>query len=93
MANPNKILILDDNADMCDLLAECLRPLRYDVTSTTSSPHALALIETERFEAAILDLLLPDIDGMEVLRRIRKRRPEIEIIAVSYTHLTLPTKA
>lgn len=90
MANPNKILILDDNADMCDLLAECLRPLRYDVTSTTSSPHALALIETERFEAAILDLLLPDIDGMEVLRRVRKRRPEIEIIVLT-AYATLET--
>jgi signal transduction histidine kinase/DNA-binding response OmpR family regulator len=90
MANPNKILILDDNADMCDLLVECLRPLRYDVTSTTSGPHALALIETERFETAILDLLLPDIDGMEVLRRIRKRRPEIEIIVLT-AYATLET--
>jgi len=90
MANPNRILILDDNADMCDLLVECLRPLRYDITSTTSGPHALALIETERFEAAILDLLLPDIDGMEVLRRIRKRRPEIEIIVLT-AYATLET--
>jgi signal transduction histidine kinase/CheY-like chemotaxis protein len=90
MANPDKILILDDNPEMCDLLAECLKPLRYTVASASSGPQALELIETERFDVAILDLLLPDCDGMEILRHIREWRPEIEIIVLT-AYATLET--
>ena len=90
MANPDKILILDDNPEMCDLLAECLKPLRYTVASASSGPQALELIEIERFDVAILDLLLPDCDGMEILRHIREWRPEIEIIVLT-AYATLET--
>ncbi len=90
MANPDKILILDDNPEMCDLLAECLKPLRYAVASASSGPQAMELIETERFNVAILDLLLPDCDGMEILRCIRERRPDIEIIVLT-AYATLET--
>jgi len=83
MANPDKILIVDDNVEMCELLAECLRPQRYAMARTSSGLAALELIENERFDVVILDLRLPRSDGIEILRHIRERRPEVEIIVLT----------
>jgi signal transduction histidine kinase/CheY-like chemotaxis protein len=83
MTSPDKILIIDDDPKMRELLLECLAPLGCDVTSASSGQQALELIEAEQFNAALLDLMLPDIDGMKVFRRIRKLRPELEVIVLT----------
>ena len=83
MANPDKVLILDDNLEMCELLTECLKPHRYAFTCANSGDQALELLETERFAAAIVDLRLPGPDGIEILRHFRERRPETEIIVLT----------
>jgi len=90
MAGPDRILIMDDDPKMCALLSECLMPLRCEITSVNSGGEALALLETERFSVAILDLMLPDLSGTEVLRRIREQRPEIEVIVLT-GHASLET--
>ena len=83
MANPERILIVDDDSDMCELLTHCLTPLGYDITSIGSGRQALELIEAEKPNVVILDLMLPDLGGTEVLRRIRGRWPEIEVIVLT----------
>jgi len=83
MASPDRILILDDNPEMCELLTECLKPQRYTFASAHSGHEALRLLETERFAAAILDLRLPGPDGIEILRHFREQRPETEIIVLT----------
>jgi len=83
MANPDRLLIVDDNAEMCELLAECLRPQRYALACASSGLEALELLGNERFDVVILDLRLPRSDGIEILRHIRERRPEIEIIVLT----------
>ena len=90
MANPDRILIVDDNPEMCTLLAECLKSPRYSVACAISGPQAQELVETEKFDVLILDLLLPGSDGMEILRHVRERRPEIEIIVLT-AYATLET--
>jgi signal transduction histidine kinase/DNA-binding response OmpR family regulator len=83
MANPEKIMIVDDNPEMCEVVAECLKPLRHTVICATTGPQALDLIERKRFGVVVLDLLLPGSDGMEILRHIREQRPETEIIVLT----------
>ena len=83
MINPNQILIVDDDLEMQNLLRICLAPPEYDVTVISNGRQALEMLETGQFGAAILDLMLPDLDGIKILRRIREQRPEIEIIVLT----------
>jgi two-component system NtrC family sensor kinase len=90
MAHPDKILIMDDDPKMRELLFECLAPLECDATSVNSGHQALNLLKTGQFSVAILDLMLPDFSGMEVLRHIRNQRPELEVIVIT-GHASLET--
>jgi len=83
MARLEKVLIIDDDARMRELLVDCLAPLGCDVTPASSGQQALELIETAQFNVALLDLMLPDIDGMKVFRHIREQRPEVEVIVLT----------
>jgi signal transduction histidine kinase/CheY-like chemotaxis protein len=83
MARPDKILIIDDDPRMRELVFECLAPLGYDVTQAESGRRALELAEAEPFNVVLLDLKLPDMEGMRVFRDIRQRRPETEVIVLT----------
>jgi signal transduction histidine kinase len=83
MTRPDKILIIDDDPKMRELLSECLAPLGYDVTQANSGQQALELIKAEPFNVVLLDLMLPDIEGMRVFRNIREQRPETEVIVLT----------
>jgi len=83
MANRDQILIVDDDVDMCCLLRTCLASLGHDIVTTANGWQGLEMLETGQFNVAILDLMLPDLNGMEILRRIREQRPEVEIIVLT----------
>jgi nitrogen-specific signal transduction histidine kinase/DNA-binding response OmpR family regulator len=83
MIGPGKILIIDDDAKTREMLLECLTLLRCDTTPVGDGQQALAALETERFDVALLDLMLPDLSGIEVLRHIRAQWPETEVILLT----------
>ena len=83
MARSDSILIIDDDPKMRELLFECLAPLGYEITQADSGQQALELIADDQFNVVLLDLMLPDIDGMQVFRDIRKQRPETEVIVLT----------
>jgi len=74
-AAPNRraarILIVDDNADAAESLAEVLRIEGHEVVTAGSAEEALERVESFRFEIGILDIGLPGIDGYELARRLR----------------------
>ncbi len=78
-----KILILDDNLDMLEMQAEHLRAEGHDVTLSTSGPDAVAGIKTGGFDLLVTDIIMPDMDGIEVIMSLRKLQPPIKIIAIS----------
>ncbi|MBC8123783.1 MAG: response regulator, partial [Gemmatimonadaceae bacterium] len=65
------ILIIDDNADGREYLAACLRDEGYTVELAASGLEALTYLEAHRPQLVILDLMMPQMDGFEVLRRLR----------------------
>lgn len=65
------ILVIDDEIQMRRLLKSTLEGAGYQVTSAEDGRSALHKAETHRYDAVILDLGLPDIDGIEVLKKIR----------------------
>lgn len=94
MASPARILIVDDNPEICKLLSMSLAPLGYEVTSANDGFQALEQIETEQFNVAILDLMLPGPNGIEILRHIREQQVETEVIVLTaYASLETAIKA
>ena len=66
-----RVLIIDDEPDVAELIADQLTPLDIEAIITTSGTEALTLMRREHFDAVTLDILMPGIDGFEVLRQIR----------------------
>jgi two-component system response regulator CpxR len=67
-----KILIIDDDPKLCRLVRDYLEPMGYDVASAHTGPQGLAAVKAGEFAAVILDVMLPGMDGFEVLRQMRQ---------------------
>ncbi|SOD78917.1 sigma-54-dependent transcriptional regulator [Spirosoma fluviale] len=78
-----KILIIDDNNDICLLLERYLTKQGYKTASVQRGDDGLALLRKESFELVICDFKLPDIDGLEMLRRIKVMHPTTAVIIIT----------
>ena len=67
-----RVLVIDDDRELCDLIRDYLGPLGYETVAEHDGVAGAERAAAERFDAVILDLMLPGVDGFEVLRRIRK---------------------
>lgn len=81
--HPQLHLIVDDEPDMCWALEHILRRSGLGTMKALSGQEALDLLKRRRFSLAFLDAKLPDLDGLEVARRMRQTDPELRIILVS----------
>jgi DNA-binding response OmpR family regulator len=71
-ASRPRLLLIDDDRKLCRLIAAYLGPLGYDVAAVHSGPEGVERAAAEPWQAVILDLMLPGMDGFEVLKQIRK---------------------
>ena len=76
-----KIVIVEDEPAAADLFEEMLRINHYEVIKTHNGGNALTVIQTEMPDAVLLDIMMPDISGIDVLRFMR-REPGLEQIPV-----------
>ncbi len=67
------VLLIDDDRKLCRLITGYLDPLGYAVTAAHTGPEGLALVAERSWHAVLLDLMLPGMDGFEVLKRIRQK--------------------
>jgi DNA-binding response OmpR family regulator len=65
------VLVIDDERELCQLIKEYLEPLGYEVSAVHTGPAGLECAVGGNFKAVILDVMLPGMDGFEVLKRIR----------------------
>jgi DNA-binding response OmpR family regulator len=72
-AIPPRILIVDDDVKLCRLVRDYLEPLGYAVEMAHSGPEGLERVLSEPYAAVILDVMLPGINGLEVLRQLRRK--------------------
>lgn len=70
---PDRILIVDDDERLAEMLAGYLSARSFAVEHKADGRSGLAALETQPFDAVILDVMLPDLDGFEICRRIRAR--------------------
>lgn len=69
----HKILIVDDEQEIADLIELYLKNENYDIYKFYDSKSALECIDSQKLDLAILDVMLPDISGFDILRHIRER--------------------
>jgi DNA-binding response OmpR family regulator len=75
------VLIIEDEVDAADMFAEMMRVSGYRVLKTSSSTPALTMMSTEKPDVVILDIMMPEISGLDILRQMRKN-PELASIPV-----------
>jgi CheY-like chemotaxis protein len=80
---PPVILIVDDNVDLAENLAELLEEDGYKTMAMTDPKAVLAKVKELDFDAAILDIRMPEIDGVDVLAELKKRFPEARFVMMT----------
>lgn len=78
-----RILVVEDNRTLADGLAAVLRVAGYAVDVVHDGVSADAVLTTETFDLVVLDLSLPEMDGLDVLRRIRARRNASSVLVLT----------
>jgi DNA-binding response OmpR family regulator len=86
MANielPPKILLVDDEKEFVQTLSERLQKRDLESTVVFDGEEALELVEKDQPDVMVLDLMMPGIGGIEVLRRLKRTHPNIEVIILT----------
>jgi DNA-binding response OmpR family regulator len=78
-----RILVIEDELKMARLVARALSAAGFDVTTAPTGMRGLALVNSEPFALVVLDLMLPDVDGLSILSRIQDNRPEQRVLILS----------
>jgi CheY-like chemotaxis protein len=92
--NPGSILIVDDEKNIRLALSMALEKLNVPLETAASGEEALAKVEQGGYEFMLLDLRMPGMDGMEVLRRVSQKWPEVKVIIITaYGSIDLAVEA
>jgi len=78
-----KVLLVDDEEEFVETLAERMRSRGMEVSTSNSGSDALQLVEDEDYDVVVLDLMMPGIDGLDALKRIKRRRPDIQVVLLT----------
>lgn len=78
-----KLLVVDDEKGLCEYLRDFFSPKGYQVFTATTAEGALSLVKKEAPELILLDVNMPDMNGLEILRMIKKISPHAKVIMVT----------
>ena len=78
-----RVLMVDDETELLDVMAERLGVRGIEIFTAESPEAALAMIETQSFDAVILDFSMPGMDGIQALKLFKAKRPEIQVILLT----------
>lgn len=78
-----KILLVDNTADCVDALADVLIEEGHEVTVAYNAQSAIDACKVEQFDVTLLELLMPDKNGVECLIEMRKMRPDTKVVVVA----------
>ncbi|GMA41149.1 response regulator transcription factor [Mobilicoccus caccae] len=78
--SPMRVLVVDDEANLTELLSMAMRYEGWEVRTALTGLTAVREAKDFRPDAVVLDMMLPDFDGMEVLRRLRSDEPDIPVL-------------
>ena len=82
-SDPKSILVVDDDMSVRTIFSSILRKEGYRVTAVKDGYEAIKAIDQESFYLALVDLRMPGLDGIQVLEKIKSRRPQTQVIIYS----------
>ena len=83
MSEKAKILIVDDDVSMCETLSDILEEKGYYVAVAQDGPEAIEGVENQRFDLALIDIVMPGMNGVEVLRQIKAIDPQVTTMVMT----------
>jgi DNA-binding NtrC family response regulator len=83
MMKTKPILIVDDEKNIRLTLSQALEALDIETQAAVNGEEALGMLEENSYSLILLDLKMPGMDGIDVLRRVRDRHPEIKVIIIT----------
>jgi len=83
MRNSTNILIVDDEESVCELLAEALSGTGFSITAICSPVEALEIATRQCYDLALLDIKMPQMDGISLARELRTISPSMGIILIT----------
>lgn len=83
MAAKLKIMVVDDDRDVCEYLRQLLKEEGFKVKATTDSTQVIGLLKKDRYHLVLLDLKMPKLGGLELMRQIRKMDSDIIVIILT----------
>ena len=78
-----KILLIDDEEDFLKVMSERMEARNMNVATATSAKEGLAKAAAGSYDAVILDLAMPEMDGIETLRILKEKNPDLEVILLT----------
>jgi DNA-binding NtrC family response regulator len=78
-----KVLLVDDEVELLDTLSERMRNRGMEVATSSSGVEALKKVDQEAYDVIILDLMMPGVDGLEALKILKEKRPELQVILLT----------
>ena len=78
-----KVLIVDDEEDFLEIMAERMTARGMEVVTARSAREAFEKLEKESFDAVILDFMMPEMDGVQALKMLREKKPDLQIILLT----------
>lgn len=81
--NPPRVLVVDDEADFLETMVNRLRRRGLPAEGALSGPEALEMMRRQEFDVVVLDVRMPGMDGLEVLRGIKDKWPFVEVIMLT----------
>ena len=89
---PLAILVVDDHSIMRDVICEILEDAGHNVRFAADGREALRKLSCAHFDLVVTDIVMPEMDGIELIGELRRRYPETRIIAMSGGGERFPTK-
>ncbi len=80
---PDKVLLVDDEEEFLEVLGERLRRRGLEVRTATNGLDAIRLARDETFDAVVLDLAMPGMDGLQTLRELLDVQPRLQVMILS----------
>lgn len=78
-----RILVVDDEKSIQEMLSRHFRFLGYDVVTANNGKEALEIMEKKRCDVVISDIMMPVMDGVELIRQVRKQHPMAHVIMIT----------
>jgi CheY-like chemotaxis protein len=77
------ILIVDDEPDVAEAIQAVLEHAGFTVVVTNSAARALEALQRQQFDIVVTDVIMPKVNGLELIRRLRADHPRVRVIAIS----------